>query len=434
LIFHSDYTPVTEQSPAVPGETLIAYVTGLGAVDAPIGSGVVSNVGAQGHLTIGGTTGAGQTLTIRVNGRDHSYTTVAEDTLATIQEHLVEIVNENDPDVTAVVGGLDNFQITLRARVPGPQGTFISYDSFVSEGATLTLTTDLTNFVPRNLVLAGTPAPGESVTISLQETEITYSIRPGDTLDSVINALAELISDDPNVVATAEPGRSRLILEFRNPGDELIIEIKLSVSEGSPLTIDFETPYLQPGVANATNPVQANIGRALPVVPGDVLVRGTPEAGQTVTITLAETVYSYTTVEGDTLQTIANRLAETINSDPNVAAVADSTDVSVRLALRDANSDAKITFTTSLSADSTLILLPRSNQTSGSTATIVSFSGLVPGTVGLYQVNFAVPSDATPNPSAELYLYQNLIVFGSVTETDIFSNVATFPIGPKPTQ
>jgi hypothetical protein len=49
--------------------------------------------------------------------------------------------------------------------------------------------------------------------------------------------------------------------------------------------------------------------------------------------------------------------------------------------------------------------------------------------VGLYQVNFGVPSDAKPNPAAQLTFHQNLIVFGSVTETDIFSNPVTFPVG-----
>jgi len=434
LIFHSDFTPVTQESPAVPGETLTAFVTGLGAVDAPIASGAPSNVGAQGALTIGGTTGAGQTLTIRVNGRDHSYTTVEGDSLADIQNHLVDIVNENDPEVTAVVGGEDNFQITLRAREPGPQGTNISYNSFVSEGATLTLATDFTSFVPRNVVIGGAPVPGETVTISLQQTNFPYTVREGDTLDSVITGLTERMANDPNVVATADPGRSRVILEHRNPENPLPIAIALSASGDSSLTIDLETPFLQPGVAKATNTVQATIGRALPVVPGDVLVRGTPEAGQIVTITLAETVYSYTTVAGDTLQTITSRLAEAIDRDPNVAAVADSTDVSVRLTLRNPDSDAEITFNAELSPGTTLILVPRSNVTSGSTATIVSFAGLVEGTVGLYQVNFAVPSDAEPNPAAELFLFQNLIVFGSVTETDIFSNVATFPIGTAPTQ
>jgi len=222
--------------------------------------------------------------------------------------------------------------------------------------------------------------------------------------------------------------RSRILLEHRNPDDPLSIAITLSVSEGSSLSIEFEQPFLRAGVANARNPVQATIGRGLPLVPGDVLVRGTPQGGQTVTITLAETVYSYTTESGDTLQTIVSRLAERINADPNVAATANLTDVSVELNLRDPNSEAKITFNTALSSGATLILLPRSNQTSGSTATIVNSAGLVQGTVGIYQVSFDVPSNAETNPAAELILHQNQIVFGSVTETNVFSNAATFPI------
>ncbi len=150
------------------------------------------------------------------------------------------------------------------------------------------------------------------------------------------------------------------------------------------------------------------------------------------TITLAETVYSYTTVEDDTLLTIIAQLAERIDRDPNVTASANTTEVSLELRLRDEESEAEIPFTATLSAGSTLILIPQSNQTSGSTLTAVSFSGLVEGTVGLYQVNFAVPADAEPNPSAELTLFQNLIVFGSVTQTNIFSNPATFPIGQAP--
>jgi uncharacterized protein (TIGR03437 family) len=406
----------------------VAFVTGLGEVDNEVPTGAPTNLSATGALTIGGTVGAGQTLTIVVNGREHTYTTVAEDTIATIQEHLIAIVSDNDPEVTAAIGSQDSLQIVLRARQPGLQGTNISFNGFVSEGATLTLSTEFTNFVPRNVVLGGTPRAGDTVTISLQETNFGYTIQPGESLEAVITGLAELVSSDPNVLATPDPGRSRLLLEHKNPNDPPAIAIALSVSEGSPFSIDFEQPYLQPGVANATNPVQATIGRALPLVPGDVLVRGTPQPGQTVTITLAETVYSYTTVNGDTLQDIANRLAELVNNDPNVAAIANATEVSVQLALRDPNSDAKITFTTSTSSGATLILVPRSVQTSGSTASIVSFSGLVPGTVGLYQVNFTVPPDAESNPAAELVLHQNLIVFGSVTETDIFSNPATFPI------
>ena len=432
LIFHSDFTPVTEESPALPRETLIAYVTGLGEVDAPVESGAPSFFGAQARVTVRGSPSAGLTLTIRVNGRNYSYVTQEGDNLTVIMEALVEAVNSSDPDVTATIGGPDNLEIILRAREFGPQGTFITYDASVSGEGTLALSTGLSDQVPRNILLGGTPVPGETVTISLQETNFSYTIQDGDALDSVINGLVELMANDPNVVPTAEPVRSRIILEHREPSEAPAITIGLSTSADSSLTIDFETPFLQPGVANAKNPVHANIGRSLPIVPGSIFVRGTPQAGQTVTITLAETDYSYTTVEEDTLLTIIARLAEQIDRDPNVTASANTTEVSIELRLRDEESEAEITFTATLSAGSTLILVPQSTQTSGSTLTAVTFSGLVEGNVGLYQVNFAVPADAVPNPAAELILFQNLIVFGSVTQTNIFSNPVTFPIGQAP--
>ena len=434
LIFHSDLTPVTEESPALPRETLIAYVTGLGEVDAPVESGAPSFFGAQARVTVRGSPSAGLTLTIRVNGRDYSYVTQEGDNLTVIMEALVEAVNSSDPDVTATIGGPDNLEIILRAREFGPQGTFITYDASVSGEGTLTLSTGLSDQVPRNIVIGGTPVQGETVTISLQETNFSYTVREGDTLDSVVNGLVELMANDPNVVPTAEPDRSRIILEHREPAEAPAITIGLSTSADSSLTIDFETPFLQPGVGNAKNSVQANIGRPLPLVPGSVFVRGTPQAGQTVTVTLAGTVYSYTTVEEDTLQTIIARLAEQIDRDPNVTASANTTEISIVLRLRDEESEAEIPFTATSSAEPDLILIPQSTQTSGSTLTAVTFSGLVEGSVGLYQVNFAVPADAEPNPAAELILFQNLIVFGSVTQTNIFSNPVTFPIGQVPAE
>ena len=39
LIFHTDFTLVSEAAPAEPGEALIAYATGLGAVDGPVAAG-----------------------------------------------------------------------------------------------------------------------------------------------------------------------------------------------------------------------------------------------------------------------------------------------------------------------------------------------------------------------------------------------------------
>ncbi|OFV97820.1 MAG: hypothetical protein A3H28_10815 [Acidobacteria bacterium RIFCSPLOWO2_02_FULL_61_28] len=325
VIVHADFSPVTAESPALPGEPLIAYATGLGTVDHPVTNGVPIEFAASGSVTVGGTIGAGQTLTILINEREHSYTTAATDTLDSIATSLAEIISANDPEVSATANTTD-FQVKLSARVQGDQGTGISYNAFVSEGATLTLDTGLGNTVPRNVVIGGTPEPGQTVTITLADVaSSSYTMQPGDTLETIVNNLAELVNGDPNVTAIADPANSRILLQLRDPGQTSPITISLSVSEGATLTIGFEPPHLAPGSAKATNTVTANVG---------------------------------------------------------------------------------------------------------ATNAAVSFAGLVRGTVGLYQVDFSVPSDAKPDPAAILTLYQNLIVFGSVTGTNIFSNPVTFPIGP----
>lgn len=323
LIFHADFTPVTPDSPARPGETLVAFATGLGTVDPPVANGAAAEFPASASVTVGGTLGAGQTLTIRINNRDHSYTTESGDTLDAIAQRLAEIIAANDPEVTATADTVD-FKVNLRARVLGDQGASISYTAFVSEGATLTLDTGVSNLVPRNIVIGGRPAPGQTLTITLADVaSASYTTQPGDTLKNIVNNLAELVNGDPNVMAIADPANSRILLQLRDPGQTSPITISLSVSEGATLTMEFEPPHLTAGNAKVSNTVTAKVGEA---------------------------------------------------------------------------------------------------------TAAVSFAGLVRGTVGLYQVNFTVPSDAKTNPEATLVLYQNLIVFGSVTGTNIYSNPVTFPI------
>jgi uncharacterized protein (TIGR03437 family) len=164
-------------------------------------------------------------------------------------------------------------------------------------------------------------------------------------------------------------------------------------------------------------------------VPGSILFGGTAEPGQTVTVTLDKTPYTYASTTADTLETIITKLTALITVDPNVTATADLTNFSIALALRTTGSTAQITFTATTSPGSALFVLPQSATASGSEAATVVFAGLVPGSVGLYQVNFTVPTDQVANAVADLTLTQNLIVFGSVTSTNIVSNDVTFPIG-----
>jgi hypothetical protein len=250
-------------------------------------------------------------------------------------------------------------------------------------------------------------------------------------MKTLIDNLVKLINADANVVATADIPDSLIHLDLLASASGLTVVYSVdSEPPGTTLTAITDGPKLTAGVANATNRVGAILGKSLPLVPGSILFGGTAEPGQTVTVSLGATPYSYTTTSSDTLESIVSAMTKLLNSDPNVTATADTVNLKINLALKTAGSTQKITFTTTQSAGSTLIVFPQSTTNTGSEAATINYAQMVAGSVGLYQVNFTVPTDQAVNPAQILTLSQNLIVFGSVTATNIVSNDVTFAIGP----
>ncbi|MBI1956289.1 MAG: hypothetical protein HYS38_07825 [Acidobacteria bacterium] len=529
LILHADFSPVTDESPAKPGETLVAIATGLGTVDQPVITGAAAQFGAMGSITISGPApvNAEQTVTVTIGGVSHSYKPSIGETLDTTVQRLADLINANDPTATATADPTD-IKVNLRARVFGEAGVGVPYSASISEGGTLEATVGGSNLVPGSITLQGTPEAGQTVTVNLGGTiggtDYSYTTVSGDTTATVVNALTNLINSDPNVAATADPASGTIHLELRNPeagssvsyavsvssvarleavventttvpgtiqiagtstpgqtvninvgetlyayktisGDtaETVVNkltslintnpnvsatadpanLKISLQLRNPdagLTISFAasvsaTPsftattayqHLVTGIAHAKNSVSATVGSALPLVPGEVLFDGTPEPGQIVTVTLQDTPYSYPVAARDTLQIVLNKLTDSINGDPNVSATADLTNFTISLKLRNTNSGLKITFSVSVSPVGDLIVLTRS--TTDVVDVPVTFAGPLNGSVGLYQVNFTLPTSIPPNPKAALRLKQNLIIFSSTSPFDIFSNPVEFPI------
>lgn len=533
VIMHADMTPVTDAAPALPGETLTVYATGLGTVDHPVLTGTAAQFGASGSVSIGGIVGAGEAATITVNGMEHTYTAVEGDTLSDVVAKLADLINENDPNVTATVDTID-LKINLRARVFGDEGANLTYGASVPLGSSLTASVEAQNMVPGSVTIGGTSGVDQTVTITLSGTVFSYTTAEGDTLETIVTALTESISRDPNVFATADLSALTINLHLRNPDEELNIPYTAFVASATPLTVNtgtaiqvpgtitiggavepdnivnvilanttvftyttvsgdtletvvsklaelinndpnvsatanlanltvdlqFRNPddslnilfqafatgpgeititaftprdHLAPGVANVNNTVSITLGDDTGTVPGGVVIGGTPGPGQTVTVTLSGTVYSYTTVEGDTLETIVTRLAERINADPNVSATADATNRRIVLAAKN-DAGATVSFTAFVSEGATLTALLQSQSITSGTSALVAFAGLVKGMVGLYQVTFLVPESLEANPRTKLTLTQNLIIFGSVSQFNIISNTAVFPVAAPPAQ
>jgi hypothetical protein len=93
---------------------------------------------AHGVVSVDGTAASGDTETITIANRTYTYTTAPGDTLDSIRDSLVALIN-TDPQVTAYASA-DFDRIVLLARVAGPDGNGIVYTATASNGGSTTMT------------------------------------------------------------------------------------------------------------------------------------------------------------------------------------------------------------------------------------------------------------------------------------------------------
>jgi len=121
---------------------------------------------ASGIISVDGTAHAGDIATITIEDRTYNYTVQTGDTLDTIRDALVVLVNQ-DPKVTATPSGVFD-RILLQARVQGPEGNNIPYGASANSGASVIMTAIGSSLCCANvadtLVTPDNPAvPGEMI-------------------------------------------------------------------------------------------------------------------------------------------------------------------------------------------------------------------------------------------------------------------------------
>jgi phage tail sheath gpL-like len=365
-------------------------------------------------LTVRGSPSAAQLATVFLGAQRYEYEVQSGDTPGSIAGALAASLN-SDPDVSATASGA-----AISLELSGNPDTL----RLDLGGATA---------VPATLTVRGTPRAGMIASAFLNDLRLDYIVRQGDSLDDIAAGLAVPLNANVNVDAVANGPAISLTLQNETASVSLDAEVDLPLSATATapqvLQVLPSVQHFLPGQGSASNTVSAFLGESLPAVPGDVLFFNDPVPGETVTVTLSDTVYSYTVVQGDTLTDLLTKLAAEISGDPNVTATADTGASRIVLTLTNPTSEASIGFTVSISPRfGDLLAFARSATTTDSRPAPVLFAGPVKGTAGLYQVNFSVPSDAPVDPASKLTFSQNLIVFGSVTNFDIFSNQVTFPV------
>ena len=121
---------------------------------------------AIGVISVDGSASAGDTATVTIEERSYQYTVQSGDTLDSIRDALVGLINQ-DPKVTATAAGVFD-RILLTARVQGPEGDHIPFGASANSSAQVIMTAIGTTLccsnVAGSLVTTQNPAlPGEVI-------------------------------------------------------------------------------------------------------------------------------------------------------------------------------------------------------------------------------------------------------------------------------
>jgi uncharacterized protein (TIGR03437 family) len=230
---------------------------------------------ATGIVDVEGSVTATNIATVTVQDRTYSYTVQASDTLTTIRDNLVALVNQ-DPIVTAEPSG-EFTRIVLRARVEGPAGNNISYGASANAAATVIMTAFSANGLLCCGNVAGAPvtidnpaAPGEFIIVQatglgvpqlddnnspLIQTGVQYPQNgpvTTPTADSFVSAIAGGSTADV-ISATLQPGTVGIFQVV------LHLNAGIATNPATPLTIAqsfFVSKVVTFPVVNPAVPVQ----------------------------------------------------------------------------------------------------------------------------------------------------------------------------------
>jgi uncharacterized protein (TIGR03437 family) len=126
---------------------------------------------ATGTVSVDGTAAPGEKASIVIRDRAYTYAVRPDDTLATIRDSLIALINAGDPEVEAFSAGVFT-RVRLRARIPGPRsnGIPISVKSEPQTGSQVILTATNSELCCANeagaLVTEANPAlPGETIVV-----------------------------------------------------------------------------------------------------------------------------------------------------------------------------------------------------------------------------------------------------------------------------
>lgn len=289
-------------------------------------------------LAAGGAITAGDTVTIAIQAVNYTYTVKTGDTLDTIAQGLIALINATDTNVTAFFAGAGSGTVYLSSKLSN-----LPYDS-ISLSATSSNLANIAPVASGSYLSAGTAATGAAGMLvevnaaagtSFTDTS-TPAIAPlSGNLPSRLNGVQLYMDGIAVPLLRVSPSQIVGQVPFYFGGrNSTSVYVRTVHNDGSVTGTNAQPLYIapaNPGIFNAPSypgqprPWPASQAFHQPGNPTAVVsIDGAANATDTATITVNGRSYTYTVVAGDTLASIATALINKINAapDPDVVASA----------------------------------------------------------------------------------------------------------------
>jgi uncharacterized protein (TIGR03437 family) len=291
-----------------------------------------ANANTTGCISPSATNASTSGLTI---GTDYTYKIQTNDTFDVIVNALVTAINagNGDPNVVAAPN-LVTQTVLLAARQAGPNGNQIAYTTSVSTGAMITLTAaggNLTGGGDAAKVSAGTVVsiianPGSTLASGSASADLTtLNQLPTNLANAQVyfNGIqAPLFSVSPTEIKAQIPWEVNDTTSINAYVRSVDSAGNVTVTTPVAATIVTQNPGIFPNTGSTATPPEGMILHGSSQATGVVLVDGTIQPGDVVTVTINGRSYTYFVQPGDTLDSVRDALVEIVNQDPEVSASA----------------------------------------------------------------------------------------------------------------
>jgi hypothetical protein len=204
---------------------------------------------ATGTITVDGSIEEGDEATVTIENRSYKYTVKADDTLESVRDALVALINSNPEEavVATAVGAFRRFQ--LRSKIAGPAGEGLTYSATSAEGNNNSVFLILSatsgqlccaNVKDAPVTLQNPAIPGE--TIYVYATGLG-PVTPRVAFDSTVTGLqyfGPAVNTPAEFVSSLAGGSTANVISAGlQPGSHAIYKIVLELSPGLQVTDRF---------------------------------------------------------------------------------------------------------------------------------------------------------------------------------------------------